>query len=284
MAKKIIFIAGTSYSGSTLIDLILSNSSSATSVGEIESIFNPVKIHHLKKIEEIKSDATWGPLLNKGANQLYQNLHDILDVEIIVDSSKNPAWIRYHIDRLPKDVSYQVVLVFKSLPDLKHSYEKRGRYNWEKIYKRYHNLFFNTISNFERIEYKDIPLRTDKFWALLKRLDFELDDERLQFWNQTRTNFFGNNNANIAFSQVQGNDETPKLEYRSGSTPENIAFVKSQLEKDSELKRIVTFLNSEESCLSCPKSVGILNNFRFRLLLKQLRIIRIKIKSIFGEN
>ena len=39
---------------------------------------------------------------------------------------------------------------------------------------------------------------------------------------------------------------------------ENIAFVKSQLEKDSELKRIVTFLNSEESCLSCPKSVGIL--------------------------
>ena len=54
MGKKIIFIAGTSYSGSTLIDLILSNSSNATSVGEIESIFNPVKIHHLKKIEEIK--------------------------------------------------------------------------------------------------------------------------------------------------------------------------------------------------------------------------------------
>ena len=284
MGKKIIFIAGTSYSGSTLIDLILSNSSNATSVGEIESIFNPVKIHHLKKIEEIKSDATWGPVLNKGANQLYQNLHDILDVEIIVDSSKNPAWIRYHIDRLPKDVSCQVVLVFKSLPDLKHSYEKRGRYNWAKIYKRYHNLFFNTISNFERIEYKDIPLRTDKFWTLLKRLDFELDDERLQFWNQTRTNFFGNNNANIAFSQVQGNDETPKLEYRSGSTPENVAFVKSQLEKDSELKRIVTFLNSEESCLNCPKSVGILNNSRFRLLVKQLRVIQIKIKSIFGEN
>lgn len=284
MGKKIIFIAGTSYSGSTLIDLILSNSNNAISVGEIESIFNPVKIHHLKKIKEIKSDAIWGPVLNRGVNQLYQNLHDILDVEIIVDSSKNPAWIRYHIDRLPKDVSYDVVLVFKSLPDLKYSYEKRGRYNWVKIYKSYHNLFFNTISKFERIEYKDIPLRTDKFWALLKRLDFELDDERLQFWNKTRTNFFGNNNANIAFSQAQGNDETPKLEYRSGSTTENVAFVKSQLAKDSDLKRIVTFLSSEESCLSCPKSVGILNNYRFKLLLKQLRVIKIKIKSIFVEN
>ena len=151
MGKKIIFIAGTSYSGSTLIDLILSNSNNAISVGEIESIFNPVKIHHLKKIKEIKSDAIWGPVLNRGVNQLYQNLHDILDVDIIVDSSKNPAWIRYHIDRLPKDVSYDVVLVFKSLPDLKYSYEKRGRYNWVKIYKSYHNLFFNTISKFERI-------------------------------------------------------------------------------------------------------------------------------------
>ena len=284
MGKKIIFIAGTSYSGSTLIDLILSNSSNATSVGEIESIFNPVKIHHLKKIEEIKSDPVWGPVLNKGVSQLYQNLHDILDVETIVDSSKNPAWIRYHIDRLPQDVSYQVILVFKSLPDLKHSYEKRGRYNWAKIYKRYHNLFFNTISDFDRIEYKDIPLRSNKFWALLKRLDIELDEERLEFWNQPRTNFFGNNNANIAFSQAQTNDETPKLEYRSGSTPENIAFVNSQLEKDLELKRIVTFLNSEESCLSCPKSTGIMNSFRFRLCVKQLRVLRIKIKNIFGEN
>ena len=284
MFKKIIFIAGTSYSGSTLIDLILSNSSNATSVGEIESIFNPVKIHHLKKIEEIKPDPVWGPLLNKGVHQLYQNLHDILNVEIIVDSSKNPAWIRYHIDRLPKDVSFQVILVFKSLPELKNSYEKRGRYNWAKIYKGYHNLFFNTINDFDRIQYKDIPLRSDKFWDLLKRLDIELDEERLEFWNQPRTNFFGNNNANIAFSQVQRNDETPKLEYRSGNTPENIAFVNSQLEKDLELKRIVTFLNSEESCLSCPKSTGIMNNFKFRIFVKQLRVVRIKIKNIFSEN
>ncbi len=284
MGKKIIFIAGTSYSGSTLIDLILSNSSNATSVGEIESIFNPVKIHHLKKIEEIKSDPVWGTILNKGVGQLYQNLHDTLDVETIVDSSKNPAWIRYHIDRLPQDVSYQVILVYKSLPDLKHSYEKRGRYNWAKIYKRYHNLFFNTISDFKRIEYKDIPLRTDNFWALLKHLGTELEEERLEFWNQSRTNFFGNNNANIAFSQAKGNDETPKLEYRSGSTPENIAFVNSLLEKDLELKRIVTYLNGEESCLSCPKSSGIINNFRFRLLVKYLRVIQVKVKNIFREN
>lgn len=284
MGKKIIFIAGTSYSGSTLIDLILSNSSNAISVGEIESIFNPVKIHHLKKIEEIKYDPVWGPVLNKGVNQLYQNLHDILDVEIIVDSSKNPAWIRYHIDRLPKDVSYHVILVFKSLPDLKHSYEKRGRDNWAKVYKRYHNLFFNIISDFDRIEYKDIPLRSVKFWALFKRLDIELDGERLKFWNQTRTNFFGNNNANIAFGQDESDGEPPKLEYRSGSTPDNITFVNSKLEKDPELRRIVTFLNSEESCLSRPKSTGIMNNFRFRMFVKQLRVMRIKIKHIFNEN
>jgi len=281
MSKKIIFIAGTSYSGSTLIDLILSNSSNATSVGEIEAIFNPVKIHHLNKIEELKSDPVWGDLLDKGVKKLYQNLHDILDVEIIVDSSKNPAWIRYHIDRLPQDVSYEVILVYKSLPDLKHSYEKRGRYNWVKIYKRYHNLFFNTISDFNRIEYKDIPLISDKFLALLKGLDIELDEERLEFWNQSRTNFFGNNNANIAFNQAQGIDEKPKLEYKSGSTPENIAYVNSQLEKDVELRQIATFLKSEESCLSRPKSTGIINNFRFRILVKQLRVIRFKIKKHF---
>ena len=277
--KKIIFITGTSYSGSTLLDLILSNNQSSISVGEIESIFNPVKPHHLKKIKEIKYDPIWGKILKNGAENLYNNLHDTLGVETIIDSSKNPAWIQFHIDRLPKNISYSVILVYKSLPEFKYSFEKRGRYNWAKVYKRFHSLLFNTIVNFYRIEYKEIPLKSEKFLLLLDSLNIKPSKNIFEFWKQSKSNFFGNNNANIAFKQNQeGNN--PKLEYKPIISKESLTNVKKLLENDLELKEIVTFLKSNKSSSKSPKSKGFLNNYKFRILIKSLRVYINKIKYI----
>jgi len=277
--KKIIFITGTSYSGSTLLDLILSNNQSSISVGEIESIFNPVKPHHLKKIKEIKYDPIWGKILKNGAENLYNNLHDTLGVETIIDSSKNPAWIQFHLDRLPKNISYSVILVYKSLPEFKYSFEKRGRYNWAKVYKRFHSLLFNTIENFYRIEYKEIPLKSEKFLTLLDSLNIKPSKNIFEFWKQSKSNFFGNNNANIAFKQNQEGNK-PKLEYKPIISKESLTNVKKLLENDLELKEIVTFLKSKKNSSKSPKSKGVLDNYKFRILIKRLRVYINKIKYI----
>ena len=281
--KKIIFITGTSYSGSTLLDLILSNNQSSISVGEIESIFNPVKPHHLKKIKEIKYDPIWGKILKNGAENLYNNLHDTLGVETIIDSSKNPAWIQFHINRLPKNISYSVILVYKSLPEFKYSFEKRGRYNWAKVYKRFHSLLFNTIVSFYRIEYKEIPLKSEKFLSLLNSLNIKPTKNIFDFWKQSKSNFFGNNNANIAFKQNQ-DGYTPKLKYKPVISKEDLANVEKLLENDLELKEIVTFLNSSDKSSKSPKNKGVLNNYKLRIFIKRLRVYLNKIKFIINGN
>lgn len=270
--KRIIFIAGTSYSGSTLLDLIFSNDSKATSVGEIESIFNPVKKHHLAKIREVKKDPFWAPIYNSGSAELYQNLHELLGVELIVDSSKNPAWIRYHIDRMPHDVSYNVVLVYKSLPDIKHSFEKRNRYNWAKVYKNYHSLFFNIIDEFERIEFSSIPLQSNDFITLFEKLELKYSDERMKFWNQERTNFFGNNNANIAFYS-DGNNAARKLKYQSKTNNEVSREIRQILQTNSELKEIILFLKSDSDSNEAPKSWLLMDNYIFRYTIKKIRVV-----------
>ena len=269
MNKKVFFVAGTSYSGSTLLDLILANDENAVSVGEIEALYHPVKQHHLEKIKELRSDELWSRKLREGVGNLYNDLHDTLGVETIVDSSKNPAWIRFHIERLPNEVEWHVILVHKTLADLKHSFEKRGRYSWLRVYKNYHSLLFRNVETFHAIEYKEIPTQSNKFFSLLKDLGVYHNNSRLNFWEQKRTNFFGNNNTNRSFSFDQ---ENKKLVYTSYDSEEVCKFINREIERDSKLRSIHSYLNSKNGLERSPVFYGILTNYYFRRMLRKVRM------------
>lgn len=276
LTKRILFIAGTSYSGSTLLDLILANDDDSTSLGEIEAIFHPFKKHHLVKIRGLKSDPLWGRKLKEGAGRLYYDLHESLGVSTIVDSSKNPAWIRFQIENLSDDIEWHVILVHKSLSDLKHSFEKRGRYNWIDVYKNYHSLFFRNVKRFQKIEYSEIPRETAEFSSLLNKLGVAYCKERSNFWEQNRTNFFGNNNTNRSFVS---SDDNKALEYVSHETPEVSQVIEDEIKKDSSLSLIHSYLNSNNSSCKAPVFSGILTNYTFRKLIRQVRVILVYIKN-----
>ena len=77
---KIIYVAGYGRSGSTLIDIVLSNSSNITTVGEISNIFN-----ELSDITNLKYSFYLNETLNdlnlKGKDsQSLQNAHNIFGV------------------------------------------------------------------------------------------------------------------------------------------------------------------------------------------------------------
>ena len=72
--KKIIFIGGTARSGSTLLDLIITNDPRAMSLGEINALFWPTRKHHFDEISRLKKDSVWPIILTAGAKQLYPNL------------------------------------------------------------------------------------------------------------------------------------------------------------------------------------------------------------------
>lgn len=276
MSKRLFFIAGTSYSGSTLLDLILSNDEKAISVGEIEALFHPVKQHHLNKIKELKNDKIWARKLSEGADYLYCDLHDTLGVETIVDSSKNPAWIRFHIERLPSQVEWHVILVHKTLADLKHSFEKRGRYTWLRVYRNYHSLFFRNIKKFHLIEYREIPMQSNKFFSLLKDLGVNYHANRLNFWEQKRTNFFGNNNTNKSFNEGSDNK---KLVYTSYETEEVVTMINRHIESDPKLKSVNSYLNNNSRFNHPPIFYGILTNYYFRRILRKGRVIANYLRS-----
>lgn len=276
MNKRVFFVAGTSYSGSTLLDLILANDVKAISVGEIEALFHPVKEHHLEKIKALRSDELWSRKLREGVGNLYNDLHDTLGVEIIVDSSKNPAWIRFHIERLPSEVEWHVILVHKTLADLRHSFEKRGRYSWLRVYKNYHSLLFRNIESFHKIEYKEIPMQSNKFFSLLKDLGVNYNNGRLNFWEQKRTNFFGNNNTNRSFSVESDNK---RLVYTSYDSEEVRKIINSEIERDSKLRSIHAYLNSTTSIDDPPVFYGILTNYYFRRILRKVRVIVNNVRS-----
>lgn len=274
-AKRVIFIAGTSYSGSTLLDLILANEERAHSVGEIESIFHPVKSHHLELINSLKNDEKWKRILDNGSGNLYKTIFDILDVDIIIDSSKNPIWIREQIDNLPSDVHFDVVLVYKRLEEFAESFLKRGRSNWIEVYKNYHSLFFAHHSSFWRIAYHDIPLKTNNIMRLLEDLGLSNDEARFNFWKKKQTNFFGNNHANVAFDMDKGGG-SPELRYNSKISPIIMDEVKMIIKKDQRMREIVEFLGGESASIDRPARSNLKNSFLVRSAIKKLRVLRFR--------
>ena len=49
--NQVIFITGTSYSASTLLDMILSNDKNGFSLGEVNAFFRPYRKHHIEQIK-----------------------------------------------------------------------------------------------------------------------------------------------------------------------------------------------------------------------------------------
>ena len=116
--KKVIFIGGTSYSGSTFLDMILANDPKGFSCGEVHALFNPYRPHHIRPDCGCGDDNcnTWNKIKKGGKKKLYETLFDIFpDTEFIIDSSKNPFWIKYQMNICSsKNIETINVLIFKN--------------------------------------------------------------------------------------------------------------------------------------------------------------------------
>lgn len=213
--KKIIFIGGTARSGSTLLDLILANDPKAMSLGEIHALFRPTRKHHFEEIEKLKNDSVWSRIIDDGKKKLYSNLIKYFpDIDIFVDSSKDPFWFRFHekINAVNYDIKH--VLVYKSPEELAKSYIKRGNpTGWYKTYVHYHKKYFSLIDNFRTIGYKDLIANEDELKNLCKDLGIDYFDSKRNYWEKKQNTFFGSNSvksqkANRAKKQLQNYDRS----------------------------------------------------------------------------
>ena len=261
MQKKVIFVAGTSFSGSTMLDMTLANDPKGYSLGEIHALMRPYRKHHFKERERLKTDKIWGKIINDGEKKLYKNLFNLMpEYDYFVDSSKNPNWIKNHINNLNEmGVENHCVLIYKSPDEIFASFKKRNRTKqWEKSYINYHRLFFSLINNFIPISYRSFATNEESNKRLFELLNLTYSPNKREFWQKEHKTFFGNNRTRIHSNLTRlGNDGNIDL-IGNNEKIKSINYTTSEVMVDTSsiTKNIYQFLNSKELItINKPKSL-----------------------------
>ena len=195
--KSIICVGGTSRSGSTLVGLVLANDPNAMALGEIQALFHPTRKHHFEKIAELQGDKVWSIILKEGKKRLYSNLSKYFpDINVFVDTSKDPFWFQYHYHYNCKRYKIFNLLIYKTPEELAHSFIKRNQgANWARVYKHYHKKYFGLINNFIAISYNELVSNDDALISLCDKLELRYFDTKKNYWEKEQVNFFGSNSV-----------------------------------------------------------------------------------------
>lgn len=199
--KQVIFIGGTSYSGSTLLDMILAHDPKGFSCGEVRALFHPWRPHHVNPecgCGEETCDV-WRQVLQHGEDALYETIFDRFDADFIVDSSKDLFWMKRQTETLRrKNIDVEHILIWKTPLELAYSFKKRGRLKeWKKSWINYQRAYFALISKYRAIKYSDLTTNESTLEALCDYLEIPHFPDKSQYWLKTHHTLFGNTAAKI---------------------------------------------------------------------------------------
>lgn len=200
--KKVIFIGGSSYSGSTMLDMMMANSPDGFSVGEVHALFRPFRPHHFEPECGCGNvDCRfWLQVRDVGEKQLYETIFSLLpDVSFIVDSSKDPWWIQKQVEYLQgKGIEVCHLLIWKEPASFAHSMMKRKRKGWEKAWNNYYRLYFTLIHNYISVPYSALTQNPEQVLQnLCGRCGVEYHKGKEKFWQKQHHTLFGNDSAKV---------------------------------------------------------------------------------------
>ncbi len=198
-AKSVIFVGGTSYSGSTLLDMMLANDAAGLSCGEVYALFYPYRRHHVN-VEDLGTAIDWKAIKASGPANLYANLFDRFpECNFIVDSSKSPLWIADRsVELKAQGIDTKNILVWKSPGEFRESRRKRGREKgWQREWINYHRYYFTLIKDWHSVRYRDLVTDKQILELLCKRLSIPYFAGKEQYWNRAQHTLFGNDTTKI---------------------------------------------------------------------------------------
>lgn len=269
MKKKVIFIGGTSHSGSTVLDLILSNHPKAMSLGEIKALMKPSRPHHFEKRKNLINNCEkWKKIIKGGSSNLYKNLiEEFNEKQFFIDSSKDPIWIVKQQNKIDKisNVDYKNVLIYKTPLEFAHSFHKRGRdFNWSYAWKHYHRFYFSMLNQFLIVSYKDVCLTKSTIELLRQFNDIDFDTKKII---AEQENFFGSTNQ----KKLKQNNEILKY---SEINDEELQFkVQKVIENDKRLKGIHEFLQEMKNTEMIDQT-DLINNLKYSEIMKKYLMFR----------
>ncbi len=223
---KVIMIGGTSYSGSTLLELMLANDPVGFSCGEVWSLFMPHKLQQFSPrfpMEDTDPDF-WQRILKKGYANVYGSVADEMPgIGFITDNTKRPVWQRDQARRLRRN-GHEVhhVLIWKTPEELAGSFHKRRRGSiWMRKWLRYHRQYFSMIENFHAVRYSDLVNDPRTLPNLCAAIGIDHFPEKKEYWNKQHYTLFGNKSAKVHLFDPKSEDfsrVSRKMEQGSGDS------------------------------------------------------------------
>ncbi len=242
--KRVIFVGGTLFSGSTAFHLMLANDPGGFACGEMETLFFPTRKAHVQRLRYCTPEARrlWGRVLRNGFSAAYSTIFETLPkIDFAVDSSKNPFWIREQSKILAtKGIAVENVLIWKHPLEFAYSKKRRGSLSgWDRAWVGYHRNYLSLVSEWKAISYRELAIRTDA--TLTQACDYvgiPYSAGKEEFWTGEAFHLGGNHSARRHFGGVTEGRGDALGEATAG---EEITYQKIYYKtiEDVELKEIV---------------------------------------------
>ncbi len=201
--KKIIFVGGTAYSGSTMFHLILANDPHGFATGEVHALFNPRMPHHSTPKCGCGDDGCqiWHDIRKNGEDNLFDSIFERCpEVNFVVSSSKNPFWIHAQ-NKLAQSKGFETknVLIWKSPLEFAQSTKKRGQYGiWEKSWINYYRLYAALMDEWRAIKYYNVANHPEETLIdVCNYLGIPNPPDKRDFWQKKSHVLFGNYSARM---------------------------------------------------------------------------------------
>lgn len=201
--RKVIFIGGADFSGTTMLDLMLGTTEGVFSMGELHALYWPTSEHHLHPFCSCGSEhcEVWDWASLGKPHEIYQSLFKKYPhIRSLVDSSKNIVWIYRQSASLKKqDIETKHVLIWKQPDDYAKSCANRGRLNnWSKRWIRYHKAYFYKIPEPYIIHLNDLLKNFEQeMSALCDALNIKYQKSMFEYWNTKHHILFGSATAKL---------------------------------------------------------------------------------------
>ena len=253
MNNTLINICSTARSGSTMLDLMLGNDLRAFSLGEVYAWFRPFRSHHFKIICSCGQDTCpWEKMKILKESEFHKKCFSILDIDILVDSSKNLSWvIDNNIWANKNGITVYNVLLFKQPISFFYSFWKRGISidSAKNSYIKYYKRFFQSGLEFIALDYNKLvanPAGVLKELCNLMEIPYFEGKER--FWEKKHHHIFGSMGTRKQVEQDES--QIKKQEDYLEDFKKNISKIQSLIDKDDNFQQLLSKLIAYEMSIS----------------------------------
>ncbi len=208
--RTLINVCGASFSGTTMLDLMLGNADDAASCGEVGAWYRPRRHDRVALSCPCGSDPCprWGPIAGIPEARFHREAFDRWGVRHLVDSTKRLSWV-VDANRWAAAAGVRVVnlLIWKDPGTHAYSHWKRGTPIPEarRRFVRYHDRFVNLGLPFASVRYDDFVRAPAAHLVRLCRVaDLPYFDGKERFWSRPHHNLFGNPGTRDQLGRTSG--------------------------------------------------------------------------------